>query len=197
MKPATSRALSATIRAVELGLRKLGRPHMIVGGIAIIARGVPRLTRDVDATVWAPGLDLRDLVNALGQQRIAGRVPDFIQLAKENQVVFLEHTPTKTPLEILLAWLPFELVAMQRAETLKLGSVNAPVALAEDLVIYKVAAWQDRDRDDVERLLVLHAAHMDLSRIRELVRQFAEALDAPERIVEFEQVLGRALGTTR
>src|SRR5688572_23623669 len=100
-----STALAASIRALEKALRKVGRPHMIVGGVAVVARGVARVTRDVDATVWAPGLKLEELVDALREHQIVGRVRGFVQLARENQVLFLEHAPTETPIEILLAWL--------------------------------------------------------------------------------------------
>ncbi len=194
MTRSPSRALAATIRALAQALSEVKQPHMIVGGIAVIARGVPRLTRDVDATVWAADLDLVALVDALRRHRVVGRVPNLLQRARENQILFLVHEPTKTPLEILLAWLPFELEAIRRAEILTLGTTKVPVALAEDLVVYKAAAWHERDRDDVERLLVLHGARMDLRRVRALVAEFAEALDEPQRVQEFEVVLGRALG---
>jgi len=194
MSDRPSGALAATIAALARALSDVGCPHMIVGGVAVIARGVPRLTRDVDAVVWADGLDLEFLIDTLRRHQIEGRVANPVQVATETQVVFLEHRPTKTPLEILLAWLPFELEAMNRAESLKLGSATAPVALAEDLVVYKAAAWHARDRDDVERLLVLHGDRMDLDRVRGLVAEFAEALEQPERVAEFEAVVRRARG---
>ena len=44
---------------VDAGRTKvaLGQPAMIIGGIAVIARGVPRHTIDIDATVAAANLD--------------------------------------------------------------------------------------------------------------------------------------------
>lgn len=47
---------------------------MIIGGIAVVSRGVPRHTDDVDATVWAPGLDLDALHRALEAQDLVFRV---------------------------------------------------------------------------------------------------------------------------
>jgi hypothetical protein len=194
MTHSPSRAIAATIAALEDALREIPQPHMLVGGIAVIARGVPRATRDVDAVVWADGLDLEALIATLQRHDIATRTPEAIRLARENQVLFLQHRPSGTPLEILLAWLPFELEALLRAERLALGAVEAPVAQAEDLILYKAAAWQDRDRDDVERLLVLHGGRIDIDRVRALVAEFAEALDEPERVREFEAILRRARG---
>ena len=107
----------------------------------------------------------------------------------------MKHEPTRTPLEISLAWLPFEREAMARAEILILGDARLPVAVAEDLVVYKVVAWRDRDRADVERLLVAHRSSINLKRVRDLVRQFAEALGELQRIEEPERLVQRVYET--
>lgn len=184
-------ALLEALAALTRALDRFGKPFMLIGGLAVIARGVPRDTDDIDATVWAPGLDLDDLLAALREEGITGRIPDLDAFARRSQVLLLHHEPTGTPLEISLAWLPFEREAMSRAETLVLGGARLPVALAEDLVVYKVVAWRDRDRADVERLLATHRGSIDLDRVRDLVRRFAEALDEPERIAEFEGMVRR------
>jgi hypothetical protein len=184
-------ALLEALAALTRALDRFGKPFMLIGGLAVIARGVPRDTDDIDATVWAPGLDLDDLLAALREEGITGRIPDLDAFARRSQVLLLQHEPTGTPLEISLAWLPFEEEAMSRAETLVLGGARLPVAVAEDLVVYKVVAWRDRDRADVERLLATHRGSIDLDRVRDLVRRFAEALDEPERIAEFDRLVHR------
>jgi len=68
------------------------------------------------------------------------------------------------------------------------------VATAEDLVIYKAVAWRDRDRADIERLLIRHGASIDLDRVRSVVREFALALDDPARIDQLEMLITRARG---
>lgn len=180
-------ALAALTRALE----RSGQKFMLIGGLAVIARGVPRDTDDIDATVWAPELDLGHLLGLLQAEHITGRIREVEAFARRNQVLLLEHEPTRTPLEISLAWLPFEREALARAETLNMGDARLPVAVAEDLVVYKVVAWRDRDRADVERLLVAHRSSINLKRVRDLVRQFAEALGELERIEEFERLVQR------
>jgi len=186
-------ALLEALAALNRALRRLGHPFMLIGGLAVIARGVPRDTDDVDATVWAEGVEIDDLLTALAEEGIAGRIPDVEAFARQSQVLLLEHLATKTPMEISLGFLPFEQEAMERAEVLELGDVRIPVALAEDLVVYKVVAWRDRDRADVERLLAMHREEIDLFRVRSVVRQFAEALEEPERMEGLEELIQRAL----
>lgn len=191
--PPPDRPVLQALAALNGALAALDAPAMIIGGIAVIARGVPRLTVDVDATVWGDAVDLDGLFATLKAHEIVPRITDAEEFARQRQVLLLEHAPSGTPLEVSLGWLPFELEAMQRASQVEFGGVTIPVAQAEDLIVYKAVAWRDRDKEDIERLLLLYATEIDLDRVRDLVRQFADALDEPERISQFEELLGNAL----
>jgi hypothetical protein len=183
------RALAALNRA----LAQLDAPAMIIGGVAVIARGVPRLTGDIDATVWGEAVALADLFSVLKAHEIVPRVVEGEEFARRRQVLLLLHRPTQTPLEVLLGWLPFEKEAIDRASVVSFGGSEILTAQADDLIVYKFVAWRDRDKDDIERLLLLYAKKIDLARIRGLVREFAEVLDDPKRVEEFEAMVERAL----
>jgi hypothetical protein len=189
-----SDALLGALADLAVALDAVGRPAMIIGGIAAIARGVPRHTIDVDATVWAPHLDLDEVLRIFGEHRFVPRIPDAARFAEERQVVLLRHDPSGTPVDLALASLPFEHDALRRATPVRFGNVVLPVATAEDLVIYKAIAWRDRDRSDVERLVAAHGDSIDLARVRSLVAQFAAALDEPARIEEFDDLIRRVRG---
>ena len=182
-----------SLAALKRALEHVQAPYMVIGGMAVIARGVSRNTDDADATVWAADLVLEHLILSLEQEGIVGRIPDLVEFAESRQVLLLRHEATGTPIEVTLAWLPFEREAIERAEAIDLGGVRLPVATAEDLIIYKTVAWRDRDRADVERLLRLHGGTLDLARIRGLVAEFAEAIEEPERIGEFEKLVTKTL----
>jgi hypothetical protein len=72
-----------------------------------------------------------------------------------------------------------------------------PVAVAQDLVVYKAVAWRERDRSDIERLLRSHARDIDLDYVRQIVAEFAAALDEPDRVGAFERIIAQALGDER
>ena len=95
-------------------------------------------------------------------------------------------------MEASLAWLPFEKDALDRASEVDFSGVRIAVAQPEDLVVYKAVAWRDRDKSDIERLLALHGASIDIDRVRGLVRDFARALVEPEREEQFEALLRRS-----
>jgi hypothetical protein len=191
VKPAPQ-PLEEAIAALARALGSTGAPFMLIGGVAVIIRGVARATTDVDATVRAEGLELEALIGALAAHGIVGRIPDVLEFARAHQVVLLRHESSGTPIEVSLAWLPFEEEALARADVIELPEGPVPVARAEDLVIYKSVAWRDRDRADVERLLLQEGGQMDLDRIRRIVGEFAEVLGAPERLAELDAVVRRA-----
>ncbi len=186
--------LATAIGALSQALSTTSKPFMIIGGIAVIARGVPRHTDDVDATIQAEGIELEELLAALANQSIVPRIPDALDFARRRQVLLLRHEPSDTEIEVTLAWLPFEIEALDRAEVVDFGGAQAPVAAAEDLLVYKAVAFRERDRADIERLLELHADEINLPRVRGIVKQFAEALDEPERLRAFDELTQRTLG---
>jgi Nucleotidyl transferase of unknown function (DUF2204) len=189
------RGLLEALRALAAALRQIKAPGMIIGGIAVIARGVPRLTVDADATVWGEEIGLDDLVEILGRHQIVPRIKDALDFARRRQVLLLRHDPTGTPIEVSIAWLPFEKEALEKATPVRFAGIEIPVVSAEDLVIYKTLAWRDQDRSDVERLMVVHSKTMNLERIRSFVEQFAQILEDPQRTQEFDQLVQRALGS--
>lgn len=186
-------AFLAALQALSRGLTSVAAPYMLIGGVAVILRGVPRHTEDIDAAVWAEHLDTARLLDVLAAHEIVGRIPDLVVFAAEYQVFLLRHAPSGTPVEIKLASLAFERDAIARAETLAARDIAIPVATAEDLILYKVVSWRERDRADIERLLRLHHACIDVVRVREAVRVFSDALGEPERITDMERLLIRAL----
>ncbi|HUO83825.1 MAG TPA: nucleotidyl transferase AbiEii/AbiGii toxin family protein, partial [Thermoanaerobaculia bacterium] len=148
-------AFHDALRAVADALRDLAAPSMIIGGVAVIAAGVPRETIDVDATILGEETDLDTVLSVLLAHAIVPRIADARQFAREHQVLLLRHQSSGVTVEISFAWLPFERDALEHALELEIEGIRLRVARPEDLIIYKAAAWRDRDRSDIERLLVL------------------------------------------
>jgi hypothetical protein len=193
--PPLKPTIGAAVRALAAALSALPAPSMIIGGIAVIARGVPRLTRDVDATVAGGVIELAGLIDSLRPHALIPRIPDVVAFATANQVVLLRHEPSGVDVDLSIAWLPFELEALAAAERLEIAGTHVPVARPEDLIIYKAVAFRPQDQQDIERLLVLHRTGVDLSRVRRVVRDFAAALGEPERIERLDDIIRRTEGS--
>lgn len=190
--PKPGKPLDEALRALVAGLRAAARPSMIIGGIAVIARGVMRLTRDIDATVAGGGTDLEALLGVLLRHGIVPRIENAVRFAEQSHVLLLRHAPSGIDVDLSLAWLPFELDAIAASDVVSIHGARVRVARAEDLVIYKIAAWRPQDQQDAERLIALHGEHMNLERVRAFARDLATTLEDPQRVEEVEKVLARA-----
>jgi predicted transcriptional regulator len=71
------------------------------------------------------------------------------------------------------------------------GGIALPIPTPEDLVVMKAIAHRARDLGDIEGIVAMHP-RLDTVRIRRLVREFAEVLEAPEIVADLDRALGRA-----
>jgi hypothetical protein len=172
-----ARGIRRTLEGLTPVLDKYRGRSVVIGGIAVIARGVPRVTRDIDIAFSGADVTLQGLADQLARAGIVARIQDAVAFAAESQVLLLRHARTGVDVDVSLAWLPFELEAIGAASPAKVGGITLQVAQPEDLVIYKAIAWRPQDQQDIERLLVLHGARMDLMRIRRHVRELGEAME--------------------
>jgi hypothetical protein len=108
-------------------------------------------------------------------------------------VLLVQHEPSGVPVDLSLAWLPFEEEAIRCGAEGDYAGVRIRLPRPEDLVIYKLVAARPRDLEDAERLLLLYGGSVDVPRIRRAVREFAEALEDVSRVEALERLL-RATG---
>lgn len=183
--------LAPAVAALDRALTRVPSRHMLIGGVAVIAHGVRRLTDDVDATLWADGVDIPSLLATLEKEHIVPRIDDAVAFARRSQVLLLRHSTSGVDIDLSLAWLPFENEALKRAGTISMGRRRVLVARPEDLVVYKAMAARERDKSDVERLLEIHRASINLARVRRTVLELAEALERPDLAEGLEIIIRR------
>jgi hypothetical protein len=186
-----ARGFLDALEGLQRALENSGRPYLIIGGVAVIAAGIPRLTLDIDATLPGGGLELDELAQLLAAHDIDPRIEDAVEFARSRRVYLAVHTPSGVPVDLSLAALPFELEAIDSGKECDYSGVSIRVARPEDLVIYKLVAARPRDLEDAEALLVLHGATMNLERVRDIVGSFAAALDDDTRSRALDELLRR------
>lgn len=181
-----SSSLVRVLSALERGLSPLAGGYMLIGGLAVVLRGFPRHTDDIDLTVLGDVCSPRRVYELLTEHGFAERVKDAVSFAEKNQVLLLRENESGIEID---SWLPFEIDAVKRAQQTAIEEVNFPVATVEDLVIYKAVAFRERDQRDIEEMLRLHGTAINRARVLAVVAQFAEALEAPERVAEVTRLL--------
>ena len=179
------------LAALSGALSETGAPWMVIGGVAVIAHGVQRMTTDVDAVIRGDAVSVAELIDALGRHQIVTRVENAEAFAAANLVLLARHQPTEVDLDLSFGWTVFEHEALAARIRTRYGKVAVPMARVEELLVFKAMAGRPRDVDDSITLLTLYP-HIDLAHVRRRVAVLAELAEAPELTLGLEQILHAA-----
>lgn len=148
--------------------------YLVVGGVAVVLHGHPRMTADLDLVVELVPRNVEAAFSALGALGYSPRVPvtasDFADtatrerlVAEKGMTVLSLFSPALPLTEVdVFADPPFDFeAALARATVADLGSFRVAVASIEDLVAMKRCAGRPKDLEDVRVLLALAAERGD------------------------------------
>jgi hypothetical protein len=132
----------------------------IIGGLAVVRWGEPRATKDVDITLLTDlGKEEKYVDALLGQFK--ARIPDARQFALDKRVL-LCRASNGVPVDISLAWFPYEQQVIARASKFKFAPrISLLTASAEDLIVLKAIANRGRDWDDIRGIIVRQRERLD------------------------------------
>jgi hypothetical protein len=195
-RKAGERRLDDALKALASALRTAQSPWMVIGGIAVIARGVRRLTTDIDAVVRGDAVDISKLLRILARHAVRPRIEDAQAFAEKNLILLLRHSPSGVDLDVSLGWTEFEREAIASSTRAAYGRASYPMARAEDLVVFKALAARPKDIDDAAALILMNPS-MDLDRVRGRVMGLAEIAEEPALIAGLERVMEHARAVRR
>ncbi len=151
----------------------------VIGGVAFLRWGEARLTRDVDLALLTGFGREDDYILPLLKAGYRGRVADPEGFARRHRVL-LVTAPNGVPIDIALAALPFEEQAIERATLFEFApGCSLRTCSAEDLIIFKLFAFRQRDLVDVESVAALRGRSLDWTCVTENLSPLAEAKEEP------------------
>ena len=123
----------------------------VVGGLAVIFNGYPRLTLDVDILVHDAPENLRKLLDCL-----VGWGEGWARELKPEDFVFQEgavRVMEEFDLDIFTRMCGKSLDDFRpRLRYLETGGVRIPYLAPEDLIFLKQGSWRDKDKLDVQAM---------------------------------------------
>lgn len=170
--------------SVALELQKLFERHRwpfcIIGGVAALHWGEPRVTRDVDVTLLTGFGNEEPFVTELlshYKPRISG-ARDF---ALQNRVLLVQAAGG-IGIDIALAALPFEESAVNRARNVQItDTTSLRLCTPEDLIVFKAFAARDLDWRDIQGVIARQGSDsLDWKYIERQLMPLAEAKEQPE-----------------
>lgn len=166
-------------------------PYMVIGGFANLHWGRPRLTQDLDLKVQVPEPSWTGFIAGLSAGfRIL--VEDPVAFMRETRVLPIA-TPTGVRADLVLAELPYEVEALRRAAAIPVSGMAVRICTAEDLILHKIISDRNRDRDDVEGVILSRGGSLDRGYLDPRVGEMAAGLERPD-IVEFYRSCLRKAG---
>ncbi len=175
--------LEKPLRQALAFLEEQGYRYALIGGIAVAQWGFARATQDVDIKVLVPNTDYAGVRAA-----ILARFPERARPHAPHNPFIVAVTIDKVIVDFLLALPGYEELIITRAVRRKLDGFWARICSPEDLIIQKVTAGRSKDWMDVEALLSRMPGKLDETYINDWLSQFAEALEKPEMLAEYQKL---------
>ena len=168
----------------------LGRPACLIGGMVVARWGEPRATQDVDATVLADFGEEASLLATL-LARFASRDSDPVRRAELGRLALLRAS-NGVHIDLSFAAFRFEREVLDRASEWPITKdTTLRTCSAEDLVIYKMVAGRPQDLVDVTQIVARQGRKLDVARIRNWGRAFAEIKEDPDILRPYEEAIRR------
>jgi hypothetical protein len=181
-----SELLEAAEEVQEFCARQ-GWRFAFIGGLAVLRWGETRLTLDVDINILTGFGGEEHVIDTLLRQ-FEPRRSGAREFALRNRVLLLQ-TAAAIGIDVSLAALPFEELAIGRSSTFRYeGGVELRTCSAEDLIVMKLFAFRALDIRDAEGVAIRNRNTLDWSYIEEQLRPLVEVKEQPEILDELARL---------
>ena len=162
-----------------------GWQFCFIGGVALQRWGEPRVTVDVDLSLFA-GFGQEEQFSEVLLKHFEPRISDAATFAQQRRVLLL-RSKKGVGLDVSLAALPYEALVIQRSSDFNYPpGISLRTCSAEDLIVLKAVAGRGQDWADIERVINRQTGKLEWDYIREQLRPLAELKDAPEILDQLE-----------
>ena len=161
-----------------------------IGGVAVIAWGLPRQTFDLDVAIAVSPEQFEDLLRTLPARGFV--VDDVFRKGFRDRVGEMEKIQVHLPagrsllaLDVFFVTTPFLRSVLERRVATDLGQGKIFVCSAADLILFKLIANRRKDRVDIENVLTVQGVPE-----REYLSRWADTLGVRSRLDEELSRLG-------
>ncbi len=161
-------------------------PFCFIGGLALQYWGEPRLTLDIDVSVFV-GFGNEDSAISILSERLAPRIQDAESFAKKNRVYLLQ-ADNGIGIDVSLGAIPFEKEMAERAvEVSYTHDIRLRICGPEDLIVLKAFADRLQDWADIESVL-LRGHDLNWPQIIDRLRPLVELKEEPEILTKLDEL---------
>lgn len=156
------------IKKLDAVLKALRIRYVIIGGIAASILGRPRTTLDADVVIVTSESNIEKLIEKLiraGFKISEGSKQKIIERLKRLLPVKIRYG-RHFSIDLRLASYSIDRKAIKRALSVYIFGIYLPIATSEDIIVYKIARFEDIDRADIKAILIRNKGKIDLKYIK-------------------------------
>lgn len=165
--------------------------YAVLGGLAVVLYGEPRLTADIDVNIAMEKNRLDSFLSVakkFGFYPIPSNIKLFFKRTGVLPMKFARSDITGR-CDIIIAENAIENMGIKRAKLKKIGSTKAKFVSAEDLVIHKITSDRPRDTEDLKGILMRQQGKLDIQYINLWLKNIARLNNKPELLRRFKTLL--------
>jgi len=166
----------STLKKLAQTLNRAGIPYMIMGGLAVLRYGNPRMTSDIDVTIGVNTNELDNIWTVMKKGGFLSRIENLDEFVQKTMILPLIEPINKIPIDMIFSFSSFERDAIERGVNQEIGKQSIRFICPEDLIIQKIIAGRGRDLDDVQSILNIQRK-LDLQSIEKHLVEFGNLLD--------------------
>ena len=157
-------ALEVQLKALVKFLSSQKIRYIILGGIAVLIYGEPRLTADIDVNIIFDKAKLNEFLVKAKKFGFCPLFPNTGKIVEKTGVIPMKFTKGKITgkVDIIIAENALEYAAIKRGRIKKIGSIKARLVSPEDLIIHKITSSRPRDLEDLKGILVRQKGRLDI-----------------------------------
>ena len=159
------------VKIVEL-LEGNNIPYMVIGGYSMVLHGCPRFTEDLDITLGVD-VDALDKILNIVSNDFKILVSNPKEFTEKTNVLLLESFDTGIRIDLVFSFIDFERQAIEDADTVIINNTPVKNVSIDNLLVYKMLAGRERDKEDVMNLLNAHGNKIDKEQVSERIKELS------------------------
>ena len=166
-----------------------GLDFFFVGGIPLQIWGQPRLTTDIDLTVFTELINEEDRINWFLSRfkPLIGTPLSTLEFARQKRVLLLQ-TESQTEIDVMLGALADISEELRRASYQQFTpTISLKVCSADSLIALKAVAGRSQDFADIETVMIKQDV-IDWEYIENYLEQVMEYEDISPKIERLQQI---------
>lgn len=182
----------------EFQLRQLAKlmkeanvDYAVLGGMAVLIYGEPRMTFDIDVNIVLDAGNINDFLKKakrFGFRPLASNIKSFVKRTGVIPMKFLKDKITGR-FDFIIAQNMLEYLCIKRARVRKIYNTNIKLISPEDLVIHKITSQRPRDLEDLRGILIRQRGKLDIKYIAYWLKQIAKVNRKLELLALFKTML--------